>query len=415
MKSKLTNYLIIIILGGCFGFNDSNIFVVAQEPDSLPGESKAFGYSLKNPAKKKKEKAKIEPQNNPIVTQNNPANDDGIIRIETALVTNEVLVFDQNKNPVKYLKKEDFIVREDNESQDISTFISGDSELIPRSIVLIIDYSFSQLPYIETSIEAAKILVDKLNPNDRMAIVTDNVVLLQNFTTDKTLLKNRLESLKISALSGEVGRSKQYSALMATLNEMFADQELRPIIIFQTDGDQLNELKGEIGNTIFSILDSINFSHKDILTATEKTRATVYTIIPGINFDEISKREKLEKAKIYLENLEIISARLRNFTLKPNRPKMAMSFIKSRAEWMIRQQEEIAKIAKFTGGWTNYLEQPEQAEKIYAEILSKINERYVIGYYPLNQARDGKIRTLTTEVRGHPEYKIIGRKSYILR
>jgi len=44
---------------------------------------------------------------------------------------------------------------------------------VPRSIILIIDYSPSQFAYIKDSIEAAKVLVDKLKPRDRMAVVTD--------------------------------------------------------------------------------------------------------------------------------------------------------------------------------------------------------------------------------------------------
>jgi hypothetical protein len=36
----------------------------------------------------------------------------------------------------------------------------------------------------------------------------------------------------------------------------------------------------------------------------------------------------------------------------------------------------------------------------------------VIGYYPTNKARDGKRRTVTIEVRDHPEYIVWGRKAY---
>lgn len=49
---------------------------------------------------------------------------------------------------------------------------------VPRTIVLIIDYSGSQLPFIKNSVAAAKVLVDKLGPKDLMAIVTDDVELL---------------------------------------------------------------------------------------------------------------------------------------------------------------------------------------------------------------------------------------------
>jgi VWFA-related protein len=399
-----------MVLYICFVFIGASIFVTAQSFDYSPNGVKDFGSSLKKTDKKKIDRAKITKQNNHTAT----ANEDDVIRIDTVLVANEVSVFDKNGNQVKGLKKEDFIVEEDNKPQVISAFLSGDSELIPRSIVLIIDHSFSQLPYIETSVEAAKVLVDKLNPNDRMAIVTDKVELLQGFTSDKNLLKDRLESLKNAALSGQTGQSRQYSALMATLNEMFDDNALRPIIIFQTDGDELSHLKGEAANFLFLGDGPIKFSYKDILTATEKTRATIYTIVSGIRLNGISDKEKLIRAKTDLVNSERAFAKLRNIAYTPDKQKVSERFLESRAKRLSHQQEAIAEIARFTGGSTNYLEQPEQAEKIYSEILSKMNLRYVVGYYPANQVRDGKRREVITKVRGHPEYKILGRKTYIL-
>src|SRR6185295_8101916 len=131
---------------------------------------------------------------------------------------------------------EDFIVKEDGKPQKLDTFSLGDSKDVPRSIVLVIDYSVSQAPYIKTSIESAKLLVDKLNPKDHMAVVTDDVHLLVDFTSDKQLLKTQLEALKRSALAGNIGQSEQYDALLASVNELFNNEDARPIIIFQTDG-----------------------------------------------------------------------------------------------------------------------------------------------------------------------------------
>lgn len=69
-------------------------------------------------------------------------------------------------------------------------------------------------------------------------------------------------------------------------------------------------------------------------------------------------------------------------------------------------------IAKYTGGWADFLEQPEQANEVYTRILNNINMRYIIGYYPTNRVRDGKRRKVSLEVRGHPEYVVWGRKTY---
>jgi hypothetical protein len=82
-----------------------------------------------------------------------------------------------------------------------------------------------------------------------MAIVTDDVEVLVDFTSDKELLKKQLETLKMSALSGSIGASEQYDALLASLSELFGREDVRPIIIFQTDGDQLEALNGSDGRS----------------------------------------------------------------------------------------------------------------------------------------------------------------------
>jgi hypothetical protein len=64
------------------------------------------------------------------------------------------------------------------------------------------------------------------------------------------------------------------------------------------------------------------------------------------------------------------------------------------------------------GGWTVFLETPEQANKIYKDILEDIGSRYVIGYYPTNKVRDGKRRRVNLAVRENADYQISGRKSY---
>jgi hypothetical protein len=70
-------------------------------------------------------------------------------------------------------------------------------------------------------------------------------------------------------------------------------------------------------------------------------------------------------------------------------------------------------VAELTGVKTFFLEQPEQAGDIYSRILSDVNRRYVIGYYPTNKTSDGKRRKVVIEVRNHPEYTVEGRKTYI--
>jgi VWFA-related protein len=340
--------------------------------------------------------------------------DDDVLRVETNLVVNEFLVHDQNGQAVRGLSQSDFRIEEDGEPQDIEFFSLGSAEsAIPRTVVLLIDYSGSQLPYIETSISAATSLVEMLNPDDRLAIVTDDVELLTNFTSDKALLKEKLEMLKTRALSGNFGKSKQYSALMAAISELFQSEQLRPVIIFQTDGDQLTSLKRFGSNGVRFGDRNVDFGYEDIVESAEKAGITIYSIIPGIRLDLASGSELDELARKDLENAERSSAHMQKKEYKAGprnyHPKFLAQWIKAR----IRDSAAIAEIAQRTCGWAEYLERPEQATAVYSRILSEMNQRYVIGYYPKNSARDGKRRSMKITVRSGRDYRIRGRSSYI--
>jgi hypothetical protein len=75
-------------------------------------------------------------------------------------------------------------------------------------------------------------------------------------------------------------------------------------------------------------------------------------------------------------------------------------------------QEFMSDLSQKTGGWLEFLEEPEQADGIYNRILSELNTRYIIGYLPTNEAKDGKRRKVKIEVKNHPEYKVLGKTTY---
>jgi VWFA-related protein len=333
-----------------------------------------------------------------------------VFRVETALAVFEILALDKKGRTVSGLTKDDLIVTEDGAPQEVANLSPGDGSTVPRSIVLIIDYSGSLQPFIENSVAAARTLVDRLKPNDRMAVVTDDVALLVDFTRDKGKLKKGLDSLRKRANSGRPGRSEQYSALLATLKELLAGVE-RPIIIFQTDGDELGGLRSAEAPGIPAILHNQfkEYSIEDIYTAAEKTRTTIYSVIPGVRFAGVPPEEHVERARTLFERL-----------LKPQewggwRRSLTPTFedyLRSRAQMSLRQQLALAGIADLTGGWAEYLEEPGQAAGIYDRIFAGIERRYILTYYPTNIKRDGKLRRVEIKARNHPDYIILGKKSY---
>ena len=82
------------------------------------------------------------------------------------------------------------------------------------------------------------------------------------------------------------------------------------------------------------------------------------------------------------------------------------------AEQEQKSQEALAAIAPSTGGWTEFLEAPEDAEGIYNRILNDINHRYIVGYYSKNKTHDGAQRKIKFQICQHPEYHILARASY---
>ncbi|HKC89439.1 MAG TPA: VWA domain-containing protein [Blastocatellia bacterium] len=367
-----------------------------------------FGSSLKRLKWDEKEQKAVETRNGA-----DRADSGEVIRVETSLAVFDILPLDKEGRAVSGLNKGDFIVVEDGAPQEVASFSLGDGSTVPRSIVLIIDYSGSQQPFIENSVSAAKTLVDKLKPSDHMAIVTDDVSLLVDFTRDKRKLKDALDSLRKKAKSGRTGRSEQYSALLATLKELIVGAE-RPIIIFQTDGDELGMLRNA-ADPPPSVSDSSRFhgrfkeySLEDIYTAAEKTRTTVYVVIPGIKFVGIPPDERLERTRTLFEKL--FKTRTGG-VWRPQAPAFE-DYLQRRAQTLLRQQLALAGVAKLTGGWAEYLEEPEQAAGIYDRIFAGIERRYILTYYPTNTRRDGKLRRVEIKVRNHPEYVILGKKSY---
>ncbi len=421
----------------------------AQSPAREKPTLKDFGSSLKRLKWDPTKKAAVETKSNEDKANN--SNQEDVVRVETSLVVSDVLVLDGHGRSVQGLKRDDFLVIEDAKPQTVGMFSLGDDATVPRSIVLIIDYSSSQFPFINTSIAAAKMLVDKIAPIDRMAIVTDDVELLQDFTNDKKNLKDKLESLRKRSSSWDApnssprqhfGRSAQYSALLATLREMFDEEDQRPIIVFQTDGDEAALLRNPI--TVRQVPPNLpedlrkeaeralsnwqkdqrnkprEFSLNDVYRAVETSRAIIYTVIPGFQLLGLSLEEQIAKMKAEQERtLQSWNARLpdhfRTDVLKREQDRWARTPPEARRYEVgeeIKVQASLAVVATISGGWTAFLEEPSQADEIYSRIFSDINRRYIVGYYPTNKEHNGKRRKISIEVRGHPEYLVMGRKSY---
>ena len=420
----------------------------AQSQSQEKPKLKDFGSSLR--------KLKWDPEKNQAVINeqgSHDGTDDDVVRIETSLVTSDVLVTDRQGRPIHNLSATDFEVSEDDVPQQVGHFVLGNNSSLPRSIVLIIDYSRSQFPYIADSIEAAKGFVDKLGPYDRLAIITDDVELLVDFTNNKQELRKGLDSLLartrgkggflgVGGKRPHFGRSAQYSALMATLNEAFDAEDQNPIIVFQTDGDELEYLRNSQivyemptdvpPDLVRAVQEEVEqrrklqrtsmteFSLDDVYRRAEKSRVTIYSIIPQMRLLELPQNEQIKRLTEEDERTiatwaEASSSKVKDVfqqRLEERRRRLTPEIIKARLDQELKVQQALVDLAQLSGGWADFLETRSQTANIYNRIMTDLNQCYIIGYYPINKRRDGKRRRIKIEVKGHPEYVITGRKFY---
>ena len=380
------------------------------QPSGSP--EKTFGFRLEKYKNKK-------PHNSQEMRNSRESDSEEIIKVKTDLVVNDILVTDQNGNIITELKKDDFIVTEDGVPQTIEIFSLGENASVPRSIVLILDNSVVQLPYRKNTIQASKILIDKLNPNDKVAIVSDKLKLLTDFTQNKNLLKNTLDSFETKHF--RVWSGWEFSNLLAVSNEIFTAKDRHRIIIFQGNGNQSLRFKPDadipyqISKSVLeskgiSWNDKDDFGFSDVKEGIEKSRATVYSIIPGIQVLGLSKTEQLTRARLSYKNF-----RRAYFSVKDELTltRSSKNFQYVELERMLAGQTAMFKTAELSGGSTYFIEKPEDAENVYSNIFKQIENRYIIGYYPTNQEQDGKLRNINIKIKGHPEYIVTGRNGYL--
>jgi hypothetical protein len=152
----------------------------------------------------------------------------------------------------------------------------------------------------------------------------------------------------------------------------------------------------------------------------EKSRATIYTIIPGIRLLGLSRDEQLRRVKAkddktvatWEEATPAKTKEVSDAREQERKKRLLPQILDATLDDELKVQSTLFEVSKTSGGWAEFLESQSQATAIYARILADLNERYIVGYYPTNKERDGRRRQVNIEVKGHPEYVIAGRKSY---
>ncbi len=183
---------------------------------------------------------------------------DQTYRVSVDLVNVFCSVWDKNTNAfVTNLTKDDFVVLEDNQKQEIKNFVRETD--LPLTIAMLVDTSQSVAPKLKFEQEAAiNFFHSVLKDKDRAMLVEfdSGVSMVQDFTSDPNKLAKEIKTLKAA------GGTALYDAITLTCDEKLIREMGRKAIIILSDGEdqsskatfeQALEMAIKAEATIFSI------------------------------------------------------------------------------------------------------------------------------------------------------------------
>lgn len=281
-----------------------------------------------------------------------------VIRKQVNLVNLFATVRDNHKKIVSDLKQEDFKVQEDNQDQKIAFF--SKEVTLPITMGLLLDTSGSE-QYMLGAIQDAggRFLGRVLRKGDEAMVMSfdTDVDLLSDFTDDRAQLDRAIRHARINTPGG-VGMNP---GPVPTSNQP--------------------------GTTLY---DAIYLACNEKLN-TEAGRKAIVIVTDAQD----------EGSKVRLE--EAIEAAQRTDTV---------IHILLVADPRYGGNSGVAhKLAEETGGRMISVSSEKKLLEAFDEISEELRSQYTLGYYPSNNAKDGKFRKIKVEVASH-DLKVLTRKGY---
>jgi Ca-activated chloride channel family protein len=298
-------------------------------------------------------------------TSNNSANDssDDTIKLRAEEVLLNVTVFDSYGRQATDLKRDEFIITEDLQRQDIASFLIS---AVPVNVVMMLDASGSVVPEINSLRESAMKFIEGLDAKDKVSIMEfhSNVELIQDWTSSADDLRHaiswRFKPGMVRTKDGNAtyGSTALYDSMLLAADEQLAKVEGRKAIIILSDGDDTSS-KVTFNQALSSII---------------KTGAVVYVI---------------SKARQMI-------AELSQYRGKTNRvfgggSAQVADQIVARLE---AAEKVMTQLCLKTGGQIYSPLKESEMKDVYAQIARELKNQYIITYVPKNDKHDGALRSV---------------------
>jgi Ca-activated chloride channel homolog len=259
------------------------------------------------------------------------------IRIDTDLVNVDVIVVDQNNNPIFDLNKEDFSVYEDGVKQTVE---SVSREEVPVSFGLVIDASGSMRTKLRSVTDAALSLIKQMRRDEEAFVATFKTEpeLIRDFTSDKSELESALHGLYAS------GGTALLDAIISAADYAHEKgKRRRKALVVFSDGLDKNSLVKE----------------KRVIEAIKKDEIQIH-LVGFIDED--------------------------------------MDLFRFRKLFAKRARELLSRITDDSGGRAYFPKDVSEIPAVAAQIVKELRTQYIVSYYPTNNKRDGAFHTIQVNV-----------------
>lgn len=289
------------------------------------------------------------------------AADEDSIKIETNLITIPVSVFDRNGLYYAELGKENFRIYEDGKEQQIDYFSSSDS---PVTVAILLDTSLSTMYKIEEIQNAAIAFVDRLNPQDKVAVVEfdGDYDVLTDITTDRQAIRRAIRQADIGP------GTLLYDTVDFAVRKLLRNVEGRKAIVLFTDG-------------VNTVIGRSNYDRS--IDQAEESGATIFPIYYNTFFDQ-----GLSSTTIPVQQ-------------------------GTRGEYALGRKY-LKDLADYTGGRVYDAESSGAGlTRTFESIAEELQRQYSIGYIPQETGTPGQRKSIKVRVN-RPNLIVRARDSYIV-
>jgi VWFA-related protein len=389
MKSNLfarCYVAILLIAGFVLALNSSSSAQSGRKP--LPPPSSQNERQFPNDSEKEKSPNRPLADNTPVAVDEN-----GTIKMDTALVTIPVSVMDRDGKFVPSLKKRDFRLYEDGMEQDIESFNSVET---PFHVALVLDTSNSTMFKFNDIQGAAFAFIKQLRRDDQVMVVSfDSKVRFHcDFTNDYDELRRAIDETRVG------GSTKLYEAVDKVVDRLGSIEGRKAIVLF-TDGVDTASRRAGFQTTIEKVEESGAIVYP-IKYDTEADQQRSGVNAPTTNswpwpnpFPSPPGRRRWPFSQFAGQVSPQWQSPQWRFTQWPGRTPSSGGGTREEYRWAARYLQELANRS---GGRLYDADTLYNVSQAFSNIAEELRHQYALSYYPTNSKKDGSYRRVKVHV-----------------